>query len=525
MAKSKVNRIILCIIDDVRSKQFFHLINKGLLPNCKTLMENGIYSKNCVTDFPAITYPTQVSIITGTYTGDYRHEKCHGIPLSNWMGRDYNPPLIRNYGSTKLEIYKMNEDMGKNCQTICEMIPEGNKTSIAQFINRGVDYFFPNRKIKLIFYYLLINYYKNIKTIIKYTNNIVVQKLLETFKHPTKYFETNEAPICSLIWFLTSDVLMHRYGNSDPLYKLNLLHIDRVIGKLIAGLKQLGYLEDTAIAITSDHGNYRANKIGNLDNIYEGLGLVNYHQRKNISVNVNIAEFGALGFFYFKYNNLDRKIRWGNPSIEELEKFGPKKINLFDKLFKIEGTKLMYYKDNNNTHQKGQIFLKRRVGKENCIHGRIEYRGTGKQMQARYIFENNNERDVFGYCKDKRASTYLDGKFHSIEEWLEATHHLDFPLYPDLLCRHFKNPRSADIILSTEGTIVYNIQHGRKKSNNLYSHDIGARKSSIVPLIISGSNDIPKREITFCKITDIVSTLLKLLGTHPAESAIGKSLI
>jgi len=488
-------------------------------------MENGIYSKNCVTDFPAITYPTQVSIITGTYTGDYRTEQCHGIPLSNWMGRDYNPPLIRNYGSTKLEIYKMNEDMGRGCQTLCEMIPEGNKTSITQFINRGVDYFFPNRKIKLIFYYLLINYHKNIKTIIKYVNNVVVHKLLENFRRPTKFFETNEAPICSLIWFLTSDVLMHRYGNSNFLYKLNLLHIDRVIGKLIEGLRELGYLEDTAIAITADHGNYKANRVGNLDNINKILGLSNYHYRRNINGNMNISEFGGLGFFYFKPKNLDGKNSWNYPSIEELQKFGPKKINLFDKLFKIEGTKLMYYKDKSNTYQKGRIFLKRKVGKEDYINGRIEYRGIGKEMQTRYIFENNNKKDVFGYYKNNRASKYLNGRFHSIEECLEATNHLDFPLYPDLLCRHFKNPRSADIILSTEGVIIYNIQHGIRKSNSLYSHDIGARKSSIVPLIISGSNEIPKKEIAFCKITDIVPTLLKLLGSNSAENIIGKSLI
>jgi hypothetical protein len=146
-------------------------------------------------------------------------------------------------------------------------------------------------------------------------------------------------------------------------------------------------------------------------------------------------------------------------------------------------------------------------------------------MQTRHFFENNNEKDVFGYYKDNIASTYLDGKFHSIEEWLEATNHLDFPLYPDLLCRHFKNPRSADIILSTEGEIIYNIQHGIKKSDNLYSHDIGKRNSSIVPLIISGSNEIPKREIPFCKITDIVPTLLRLLGLNSAEGVIGRSLI
>ena len=69
---NKVNRIIYCIIDDVRSEHFFQYIDKGLLPNFKKLMENGIYSKTCITDFPSVTYPTQPTLITGTYTGNYK---------------------------------------------------------------------------------------------------------------------------------------------------------------------------------------------------------------------------------------------------------------------------------------------------------------------------------------------------------------------------------------------------------------------------------------------------------------------
>ena len=84
---NKINRFIYCIIDNVRAEHLFNFVERGLLPNIKKLMENGIYSKNCITDFPAITYPTQASMITGTYTGDYRKELCHGIPLMNWMDR------------------------------------------------------------------------------------------------------------------------------------------------------------------------------------------------------------------------------------------------------------------------------------------------------------------------------------------------------------------------------------------------------------------------------------------------------
>ena len=60
---NKINRVILCIIDDLRSDHLFNFIEKGFLPNIKKLMEDGLYSKNCITDFPPITYPTQVSMV------------------------------------------------------------------------------------------------------------------------------------------------------------------------------------------------------------------------------------------------------------------------------------------------------------------------------------------------------------------------------------------------------------------------------------------------------------------------------
>ncbi|TFF87097.1 MAG: hypothetical protein EU550_04010, partial [Promethearchaeota archaeon] len=394
---NNVNRIILCIIDDVRATQFLELINKGLLPNCKRLMESGMHSMNCVTDFPSITYPTQVSTITGTYTGDYRKEPCHGIPLFNWMGRDYNRPILRNYGAKDLQIYKINKDLGQNCQTICEMIEEGNKTSITQYINRGVDYFYPDNKRKLVLFYLLINYYNNVKTIIKYANSLVVHKLLDNFKKPKRYFDTNEPPICSLIWFMSSDVLMHQYGNESMLYKLNLLHIDRVIGDLLEGLEQLGYLEDTAIAITADHGNYKANKVGNMNLVLSSLGLTNYHPRKYKGGNMDLAEFGGVGFFNFKGNTSStQKTLWNHPTIKELKNYGPKKVNLLKQLFKIEGTTLMYYPKRTNSSHKGEVLLKRKINHGKYIRGILEYHGTGENMKTRYIKENS-EKDVFGY--------------------------------------------------------------------------------------------------------------------------------
>ena len=157
------------------------------------------------------------------------------------------------------------------------------------------------------------------------------------------------------------------------------------------------------------------------------------------------------------------------------------------------------------------------------INGTIEYKGLGNDYMTKYITENAT--DVFNYLNDNKASKLVDGKFHRINEWLEATNHLDFPLYPDLIPRHFKNPRSADIIVSTCGDVIYNINHGKKKYGTKYTHDIGLRTNSVVPLIIGGSKEIPINEINYCKTTDIVPTIVKMLGLNIHESIVGNSLI
>ncbi len=527
---NKINRVIYCLIDDLRSSHFFDFIERGLLPNFKKLMENGIYSKTCITDFPSVTYPCQASLITGTYTGDFRKEMCHGIPSFNWMGRDVAPPELRSYGSTgsneRIQVYKLNDDLGPNCRTIFEMINEGNCTSISQFINRGYTYYYPESKIRFVLLYLYIKYALNLKKMILRINDKVVHQLLENFRSPKKFFPNNEPPICSLLLFFTPDMLMHMYGYDSQIYKLNLMHIDKCIGILVDKLDELGYLDDTAIAIISDHGNYRANKTGDLSSFYNLSGLKNYHPRKNSKGNIYVAEFNGVGYFYFKgTNKTNHPYEWSKPTNKELESYGPKKINLFEELLKIKGSRLIYYGVESNTYLKGTIHLKRYDRKIGKIYtGQIEYKGIGEDYKTRYISEDDTN-DIFGYLEDDIASKLVNDKFHSIEEWMACTHHLDYPIYPDLISRHFKNPRSSDIIVSTKGKVAYDNKHGKKKEKRKYLHDIGLRKCAIVPLIISGSSEIPLKEIKHCKTTDIVPTLLKMLGKNPHRSVIGKSLI
>ncbi len=526
---NQIKHVIFCIIDDLRSDHFFKLIDDGSLPNLQKIMNTGIYSKNCITDFPSLTYPTQVSMLTGTYTGNYLEELCHGVPSFHWMDRKKDPPFLRSYNSIgsdeRIQVYKLNDDLGNNCKTLFEMVGDGNTVSISQFISRGANYLFPERKTKLILYYLLIKHSHNINKYITKANYVAVKKLLKTFEKPDKFFNNKEAPIASNLLFVSSDVMMHLYGFDSELYKQNLFHIDKALGLLLEGLDELGYLNETAFAISSDHGNYKAKALGDFGNFFSENGLTHYHPRKEIKGNMNLGGFNSVGFFNFKSNENNNGQNWNHPTIAEMESYGPKQVNMFEKLFTLNGIQLMYYCDDENTVKKGKIHLKRKnqnTGK--IIRSSIEYSGNGKEFKTKYSTESDDV-DVFNYSNDKIASKLLDNKYHTLNEWLDATFHIDFPLYPDLLSRNFKNPRRADIIVSTCGDVAYNIKHRKKENKNLYLHDIGLKRSTTVPLIIGGSDNLPVKEVSHCKITDIVPTLLKILGEKPHPSVVGESLI
>jgi hypothetical protein len=231
---------------------------------------------------------------------------------------------------------------------------------------------------------------------------------------------------------------------------------------------------------------------------FKEKGLMQYLPRKGIGD--FDATMGSVGFF-----NFPGKDWYHHPNTKQLKEFipsgsGKKKLNLFETLWKIPGVKLMYYRDDNNTPDKGIIYLEHLNEKSGKISKNIiEYEGHGKNQRTKYIVDEN---DLYKYEAYEESAVLLDNKAHNIDEWLEGTNKIDFPIMVDQIPRYFKNPRSCDIMIST----------------------IGLKKSMTVPFIIGGSPSIPSTELSYCKTTDMVPTLLDLLGEKPHFSVVGKSV-
>ncbi|MHA1728754.1 MAG: alkaline phosphatase family protein [Promethearchaeota archaeon] len=502
--------VILIIVDDVSAEQFFRLYDEGKLPNIKELGDRGIVCENCVTTFPSITLPTQSNIMTGSYSGYYPISGS-GIPTYHWFDRTADPPQYHHYSG--VNVTGMTDDIGPNVRTIFEQISEGNSYSIAQLCSRGVTKVFPRNKISGLIQYF---FHSLKKDRIKSFHTLITDKIINVFKNPKKYFKDGKKPIAVTVLYPYTDTLMHEFGFDSEPYINSVLDINVYIGELIQILKEIGIFSDTLIAITSDHGNYKAEGTGDLTPFFEKKGLVPYSNKTGRG-DFDVA-FGSLGFFNFRGKT------WNvHPTTEELKNFKPtngdETVNLIDMMFEIEGVKFVYFRSDENTPERGKIHILKKE-KNQVFKAAIEY----KADKTKYTF---GDLDVFGYSDDILAVKMLDKEYHTIEEWLEHTYHLDFPMIVDQIIRYFKNPRSCDILVSTVGKICYNYEHGHGKTigDGVFSHDVGLKCSMLVPLVIGGSSYIQSKKIEYCKTTDIVPTLLDSLGITPHNSVVGKSLL
>ncbi len=497
-----VNHVILIVIDDLRADQFKSLLNEGKLANIKDYLSNGIFSDSTGC-YPGITIPAQPTMLTGAYPDAYTP------PGGHWVIRDEQ--IIRNYNSLD-EYTLLNNELGNNINTLFELIPRPT-AGLLLGLYRGANYCFPTRKwtiYRLYLWHVIIR-----RRNLIHMNTLMMDRLLDYFNKPKKFFKTSEPPRLAVNWALATDAMLHEYGSESNLYLQSLRDLDSKIGDLIngkgkrKGLKELGYYNDTAIIITSDHGNYEAKKWIDIASYFNEIGLIPFIPKKQEG-NFD-ATMGSIGFF-----NLRGDSWLEHPTIEQMCNYGPNKVDLFKALFNIPGTKYMYYREDGNTAEKGKINILKKEN-DSIYSATIEY----KNGKSKYQFA---EKDIFGYSKDDSAAKMLDGKFHTLDEWHMHTHHVDFPMIVDQVARLFRNPNFCDIMISTLGEIMFNFEHGFTKNNHIYGHDIGLRSALTLPLIISGP-DIPSKELLYSKSTDIAPTILKLLGEPIPPQMVGKLLL
>jgi arylsulfatase A-like enzyme len=177
--------------------------------NLMQLIAEGVRVKHATNVFPTVTAPNMTSLVTGAYP------RTTGIAGNSQYVRELD------------QIVKSPRD--NKAETIAEMLQEaGWKTAgVNHFMlkNRGTDI------------YEAPGYDESEKT----TDAIL------------KILKAKEVRFVGAIYGAT-DHAGHNHGPESAEVKSAVLGIDRAIGRLIQGLKDLGIYDDTLITVNADHG-------------------------------------------------------------------------------------------------------------------------------------------------------------------------------------------------------------------------------------------------------------------------------
>ncbi len=264
-------RLVIISLDSVFAADADYLLS---LPNLGRLAQEGVFCKQVQTIYPSLTYPIHASLITGAYP------QAHGIFHNEPFQEDVKPGHRKWFWDEKHikgeTLFSQAHKAGREVAAI--LWPT---TGHSRFIR----YNFPeilalpgeNQALKVIRYgsswWLIkteLRYGRQRKAIaqphLDDYSTLMAEKLIE--KQPqvkkgkargeqvvdTKSSKSRHMPDLLALHLTDADVMRHRYGTFSPEAREALNRLDTRVGRVMAALFARGLLEDTIVAVVSDHG-------------------------------------------------------------------------------------------------------------------------------------------------------------------------------------------------------------------------------------------------------------------------------
>lgn len=145
--RSRTKPVIMLVVDTLLDPPLQEAIRQNRAPAFKFLIENGMYTPDLITAFPAMSVNVDTTLLTGTYCDR------HHLPGLAWFSTEEN--RLINYGTGFREIWKLglsrsltdtlfhlnNRHISKDVETIHEYLKEKGKqsASINALIFRGPE--------------------------------------------------------------------------------------------------------------------------------------------------------------------------------------------------------------------------------------------------------------------------------------------------------------------------------------------------------------------------------------------------
>jgi hypothetical protein len=240
------------------------------LPNLGALADRGVFCRNVQTIYPSLTYPIHTSIITGCYPDK------HGIPHNEKYAPD-TPAAKRAWywEAGDIRVPTLHQEAMRAGREVASILwPVSGR-------NKAIRYNFPevhalageNQTAKVLrygsFWWLLKNELKYGKQRISTKQphldsfaTLIAQKLIEKQYNPetTALIESGSRrrsrfmPDLLSIHLVDLDAARHQYGTHSKEAMEALHRLDQNVGILLKALNDAGVMDDTIIAVVSDHG-------------------------------------------------------------------------------------------------------------------------------------------------------------------------------------------------------------------------------------------------------------------------------
>ncbi|KAF8663254.1 hypothetical protein HU200_055864 [Digitaria exilis] len=197
---------------------------KAPLPHIRRLFANGTSAaEGLIPVFPTLTFPNHYSIVTGLYPSS------HGI--------------INNYFPDPISGDKFSMSNHDPKWWLGEPLWA---TAAAQGI-LAATYFWPGSEVKKGSWDCPDKYCRH------YNGSVPFEERVDTI---LGYFDlpSDEMPQFLTLYFEDPDHQGHQVGPDDPAITDAVIHIDEMLGRLIAGLEARGVFEDVNIILLGDHG-------------------------------------------------------------------------------------------------------------------------------------------------------------------------------------------------------------------------------------------------------------------------------
>lgn len=495
------------LIDGMTQEVFERELEAGRLPNIADLSKHGLRVRDGIASFPSMTGYGFYPFITG-----YDAARS-GVKGLRWLDRGKESGAFRNYVGRTFRV--MNEDFAPNPQTIYERVAPLHTSTFNSYVNRGArwkrmfgwnfsmaKYREQNAAVRLLSRIPLVGPW--LFPDFFGAESMVVDKAIQ---------DLERAPKVQWITFTSTDGRSHMWGTDEQYVEL-VRAADREIGRYRAAARERGLDEGRIYAVLSDHGMVNVTTNVDLRAPLEAMGLRAWrgnptHLTKEVldqpwemwsGYDAMIAINGnMLAHLYFKSESV---AGWRQPPEGSVLRAHAERLR------QAPGVELVLIRVASAEGGLREVSILGREGEGTLMaepDGRWSYR-CGAPDPLHY---------QGGLC---------DGRPRTAEEWLKATHTLDFPDAVTRAGNLMRQQGVGDLVVTALPGYDFGLDYEMVIGNYRGGHG-GLRADQLrVPYVLSGPGIPDGAVVPTARAEDIGATLMDALGVPVGPDAEGRSL-